>query len=166
MMASTKTPNGAGAGAVNGNGDRVSQIEFVSSVRADARPQVEALFYFNPRQKALIDQIRQTVEETGAPSIMGTERIWIGLPEGTTQCLFACDPLEQPIAVAIYCRPMAEVIRILHLAIEPALDVSKVTGDALAGAMIMRIRQIAGRIKGVQRVQLPYRPSCFLRVLH
>ncbi len=145
---------------------RDSGIAFVGSVPATDRARVEALFYFNPRQGGRLSQIRRTVEETGSPFIEERDqRIWIGVPGGTTQCLFACLPSDRPVGVALYCRPTNDLIRILHLAVESAPGGRRRDEGRVAGAMVDKIRSIAGRINGVRRVQLPYRPDCFLRVL-
>lgn len=142
-----------------------ARLAFVGSVPAGARARVESLFYFNPRQGALLAQIREIVEETGSPFIEERDRrIWIDVPGGTTQCLFACLPPERPIGVALYSRPRSELIRILHLAVERSPG-RRFDGGLVAGAIVDKIRSIAGRINGVQRVQLPYRTDLFLRVL-
>ena len=44
---------------------KLPAVEFAGSVPAAMRPAVESLFFFNPRQSAVIDQIREAVEKTG-----------------------------------------------------------------------------------------------------
>ncbi len=145
---------------------RSDAIAFVGTVPKRARDRVEAFFYFNPRQGGLLPQIRQTVEETGSPFIEEeNQRIWIGVPGGTTQCLFACVPVDRPVGVALYCRPTSELIRIVHLAVETSTGGKRRDDGRVAGALVEKIRSIAARINGVRRVQLPYRADCFLRVL-
>lgn len=145
---------------------RSDTIAFSGSVPKRARERVEALFYFNPRQGGLLTQIRKTVEETGSPFIEeGNQRIWIGVPGGATQCLFACVPVDRPVGVALYCRPTTELIRIVHLAVESSPGGKRRDDGRVAGALVEKVRSIAGRINGVRRVQLPYRADCFLRVM-
>jgi hypothetical protein len=96
------------------------------------------------------------------------DRVWIDVPSGKTQCLFACDESIEPfraIGVVLYSRPVADTICITHLAIDPdyayggenaALEVAK--------RLVDRVMVIARSIKGINRLQLPYRDGCYLRV--
>ena len=144
----------------------LQEIEFLGSVPVAMRHLVECLFFFNPRQELLVGRIRATVEETGAPCVIELEsRIWIGVPSGAMQCLFACSSGGEPVGVALYCRPDPDRLRICHLALSPdwvASDPSHSPG--LAMIMVDKIREIARSIKGVSRIQLPYRRSSFLSV--
>lgn len=155
---------------------RVTNIEpsnerFVLSatVSVKMRQAVEALFFFNPRQPLLRSAISVTVERTGVPKIVKRDgRVSIDIPGRAMQCLFACDSSLKtcpPVAVALYERPTAEVLSISHLAVDPAYSFrGKSNGAGLGLLLIERVMDIARRIKGVKRVQLPYREECFLRV--
>lgn len=129
------------------------------------REAVEGLFFFNSRQRLLLRQIESSVEQTGVPLIVEREgRVSIGVPSDRMQCLFACDHANKPIGAALYCRPAPDRLWISHLAVDPEVSISAGSGSGLAGVIVNKIMQIARSIKGVTRVQLPYRPANFLRV--
>jgi len=146
----------------------IGRFVFSATVSLKVREVVEALFFFNPRQPLLRSAISATVERTGVPKIVELDgRVWIDVPSRAMQCLFACDNyLEtcEPVVV-LYERPKADVLSISHLAVDPAYaSRGDRSGAGLGLLLIERVRQIARRIKGVTRVQVPYRDQCFLRV--
>ena len=151
--------------------ERAGRIAFVASLPLSMRQEVEALFFFNPRQPLLHDGIHATVAQSGMPAVVENDgKVWIDVPPGKTQCLFACDEGIEPlrvVGVALYSRPDTYTIAIDHMAIDPdyvhggenaALDV--------AMHLVGRVMAIAGSIKGVTRIQLPYRGGRYLRVMH
>src|SRR4051812_1126528 len=100
---------------------KVAEIQFASTAPAKMRARVERLFFLNPRQSSLIPSIKAAVEKTGRPRIVEREqRIYLEVPSGAMQCLFACDPKERPIAIALFGRPEPAVIWISHLAVDPS----------------------------------------------
>jgi hypothetical protein len=144
-------------------------IVFTATVAAEMRESVEALFFFNPRQSFLRSAISAAVERTGVPRIVEADgRVWIDAPSRTMQCLFACDGNSsppRPVGVVLYERPSMEVISVSHVAVDPAYAFGGSRGGAGLGLLLIeRVRQIARRIKGVTRIQVPYRNQCFLRV--
>lgn len=148
---------------------RAAHFEFISTVSTGMRDAVEALFFFNPRQQRVREGIRVSVKLYGRPEILEQDgRVWIGVPSGATQCLFACDQSPEPARLAgvmLYLRPVPEVLSITHLAVDPdyAAGGSR-GGEGLGLLLIAQLRQIARRINGVCRIELPYRKRCFLSV--
>ena len=144
------------------------QIVFSATVPVEMREAVEALFFFNPRQSLLRSAISATVEQTGIPRIVELDgRVWIDVSSGYMQCLFALDNDEAygPVGVVLYGRPSREVLSVLHLAVDPAYSFGGGRGGAGLGLLLVeRVKEIARRINGVRRIQLPYRDQCFLRV--
>jgi hypothetical protein len=137
------------------------EFEFVSSVDAVAAKDVESLFYFHPRQHALLGSIRSSVEAFGQPQILRRgERIALGIPKRETQCLFACHPSRRPgvpVGVVVYLRTEAELLNILHVAVGPAYEASGPYGDRdLTMRLVAQVRAVARRISGVRRIALPY----------
>jgi hypothetical protein len=135
------------------------------------RPEVEALFFFNPGQSSHSEGIRSAVLREGMPEIVGTsEKIWIEIPSVGTQCLFACDTGVDPvraIGVALYSRPTVDTILINHLAVDSDYTYpGRNAALAVTTCLVDRIMEIAGKVKGVRRVQLPYRDGCYLQVTH
>jgi len=139
----------------------IDPFEFVSSVDAAAWKDVEALFYFHPRQHALIGSIRRNVEQYGQPEILSRGgRIYLGIPQRDTQCLFACHRARRPgvpVGVVIYLRTQADLLDMLHVAVAPAYAEGGLHAKAdLALRLVTEVRGIGRRIAGVRRIGLPY----------
>jgi hypothetical protein len=135
------------------------------------RAEVETLFFFNPGQASISEGIRTAILREGMPEIAGTgDKIWIEIPSTGAQCLFARDKgvvPERVVGVALYSRPTVETILISHLAIDPEYAHSGRHAElAVATCLLDQVMTIAGVIKGVTRLQLPYRDGCYLRVSH
>jgi len=148
------------------DGDR---IVFASTLPQHMRAEVEALFFFNPRQALLREGIHAAVAAAGLPAIsVNDESVWIEVAPGTTQCLFACDCRMDPfrvVGVILYSRPAADTIWISHLAIDPAYAYGGEHGAlGIATRLVDRVMTIARSVKGVARVQLPYRDGSYIRV--
>lgn len=145
------------------------KLEFVPTVPESLRPEVEQLFFFNSRQSLLIDKIRAAVHQHGIPQILVEEgKLRISVPENDMQCLFALDrstEARQLAAVVMYLRATPECLSITHLAVHE--DYAHGNGADHTGVgvrVIDAVRRIARRIKGVSRIELPYKPGCYLRV--
>jgi len=156
----------AGAQPSNGvNSLERRDIQFACTVPVAMRNAVECLFFFNPRQPQVIEQIRTVVESTGVPSVIQRDRrIWIGVPSDGMQCLFACDSDGKPVGVILYSRPAAELLVICHIAVDSEYALACSEGSGLAAILVNKVAEIARSIKGVTRIQLPYRRGSFLGV--
>ena len=145
------------------------RIAFAATVPLAMRPEVEALFFFNSRQSLSQEGIHTAIVQTGMPTIAeNDDRVWIDVPSGKTQCLFACDERSEPfrpVGVVLYSRPIADTIWIAHVAIDPdyAYGGENATLE-VAARLVDRVMAIARSIRGVTRIQLPYREGCYLRV--
>lgn len=145
------------------------RIVFSATLPLRMRQEVEALFFFNPRQSFLSNGIHAAVAAAGLPAIAGNQdSVWIEIPPGRTQCLFASDSLIEPvpvIGVALYSRPALDTIWISHLAIDPAYAHGGENGKLeIAARLVDRVVTIAASSKGITRVQLPYRDARYIRV--
>ena len=144
-------------------------IEFASAVDAGLWKEVEALFYFHPRQHALSGSIREIVDQFGPPEILKRgERIYVGIPKLDAQCLFAFHRARRPgvpVGVVLYLRTQADLLRILHVVVGPAYGYSGQFADRdLVGCLVSEVRRVAGRIGGVRRIALPYLRERYLSV--
>ena len=145
------------------------EFEFASAVDAALWKEVESLFYFHPRQHALSDSIRESVDEFGAPEILKRgERIYVGIPERDAQCLFACHRTRRPgvpVGVVLYLRTHVDLLRILHVVVGPAYEYGGQFGNRdVATHLVNEVRRVAARIGGVRRIALPYRRGSYLSV--
>jgi len=145
------------------------KIEFMTAVPVTQRESVERLFFFNAAQSMRIKQIRVAVERYGAPTVTELDgKISLGVNGEAMQCLFACDHASPELKVAgvvLYLRPQADRLVIAHLAVSEAYT-HREDPDAfgICGKLIEQVRRIAQRIKGVERIQLPYQSERFLSV--
>ena len=101
----------------------LAKFEFVSAVSPGMRGAVEALFFFNPRQRRVREGIRVSVELFGHPKILEQDgKLWIGVSSGATQCLFASDESRSPAKLAGVTRVVhGHTHREMHLALgDPA----------------------------------------------
>lgn len=149
------------AAGVAAKGAAGRPFEFVSSVDAGLWKDVEALFYFHPKQPVLIESIKACVEQFGAPEILQRgNRIHVGIRKNDAQCLFACHRERRPgipVGVVVYLRTGADLLRILHMAVHPAYERDgQHAGLDLALQLVAEVRSLARRIGGIRRVQLPY----------
>jgi hypothetical protein len=147
------------------------RIIFSAILPLQMRPEVEALFFFNPRQPLLHEGIHAAVAHAGMPTLVEKDgSVWVEVPPGKTQCLFACDQGIKPlrvVGVALYSRPAADTLAINHMAIDPDYVHGGVNAQLdVAMHLVGRVMAIAGSIKGVTRIQLPYRDGRYLRVMH
>ena len=144
---------------------RSEQIIFLSSVPAEMRQTVEDLFFFNLHQRKFSRQIQETVAKTGAPRLSDISgRITITLPSEHAQCLFACDESETPIACALYSRPASDLIWVSYIATDPECAFLDLPRAGITAVLMEKILEIARSIRGVTRVQLPFRKESFLPV--
>jgi hypothetical protein len=148
------------------NSDR---IVFSAALPKAMRPEVEALFFFNPRQPLLHEGIHAAIAHAGMPAITESEdKVWIDVPSGKTQCVFACDESVEPvraIGVVLYTRPVVDTIWITHLAIDPDYQYRGENAKLnVATRLVDRVMAVAHSIKGITRIQLPYRDGRYLHV--
>lgn len=149
---------------------RSRQIVFVSTVAPQMRQALEDLFFFHPRQAELHEAITGVLKQTGVPRVEldALGQLTIGVPSGLLQCLFACEVFPRcgrPVGIVLYGRPEPDLLAICHLTVEPAYAYGGVHASfGLASLLVCRIEEIGRRIKGIDRIQLPYRKECYLRV--
>ena len=147
----------------------LTNFTFISAVSSGMRDAVEALFFFNPRQRRVREGILMSVKLYGRPEILEQGgKLWIGVSSGATQCLFACDQSRaaRPAGVILYLRPVPEALTVAHLAVDPDYAAGgSIGGEGLGLLLIGQLHQIARRIKGVRYIELPYRKRCFLPVV-
>lgn len=145
------------------------ELEFLPTVPEDMRHEVEHLFFFNPRQRILMDKIRTAVDRHGTPEILTNEgRLWIGVPKHDMQCLFAHDRSTLPgrlVGVVLYLRTNTECLSIIHLAVdEEYAHRGERHSTGVGFDLVQKVRQIGRRINGIRKLELPYQPGRFLPV--
>ncbi len=129
------------------------------------RDQVEAVFFFNPRQSRWAAEIRRVVEDYGVPEIksVGGEVTLTLRGHETTQTLFAvcpprCDVLE---GVIIYGRFQYPEILVLHMALAGPRAASAPAAQEAGGGLsflglIEAFSKLVKTVAGVERLRLAY----------
>ena len=123
-----------------------------------AKPSLQEVFYFNPRQAIYREEIVACVEQFGDPVIFhGPEGITLVLPKlPEAQCLFACNAASGALCgVILYVRHDLKEMEILHLATsrewQSCRDISATTARLVA-----KIVGISRAIRGIEKVLMPY----------
>lgn len=145
------------------------RLVFAATLPLDMRAAVETLFFFNPRQSQRSEGIHATVASAGMPTLAtNADRVWIEVPPGRTQCLFACDTARDRSRVAgvvLFSRPEVDTIWITHLAVDPDYAYGgEHAALSVAAQLVDRVAVVARSIKGVEWIRLPYRDRRRLRV--
>lgn len=123
-----------------------------------AKPSLQEVFYFNPRQALHREEIVACVEQFGDPEIFhAPESITMALPKlPEAQCLFACNAVSGALCGVVLCvRHGIKEMEILHLATsrewQSCRDVSATTARLVA-----KIVAISRAIRGIEKVLMPY----------
>ena len=144
-------------------------LVFNSKTMKDARPALEELFFFNPRQYRVREGIVSSLGEFGHPRIEDTVSglsIRIGNREAQTLFAFDRDRSENnPVGVVIFIRTSPTEISIVHMAVHPDYALQgRRAGLGLGLVLIEKVREIASRIVGVQRIILHYQQQIAIRI--
>jgi hypothetical protein len=130
-----------------------------------AKPALQEMFFFNPRQGLYCEEIVAAVSQFGEPQIFQAgEGLTLGLPRfPEAQCLFAVEQSSSnPCAGILFTRHGNAELEILHLAISASWQAS---GDLRSTTLtvVAKMKQIARSIRGIDLLRLPYGRGC-LRV--
>lgn len=144
-------------------------IVFTSKVAKDARPALEELFFFNPRQYRVRDGIVDSLGKFGHPRIEDTANgLSIKVGDQDAQTLFVYDldrRSADPVGVVVFIRTSPVEIAILHVAVHPDYAFpGRRAGLGLGLVLIEKVKEIASRIVGVRRIALPYQSEIAISV--
>ena len=134
---------------------------FSSKAARDARPALEELLFFNPRQYRVRDGIVHSLGRFGHPrieEIAGGLSIRVGNNDAQTLFAFDEDRRDQnPVGIVIFLRTSPDEIAVMHLAVHPDYALQgRRAGQGLGLVLIDKVKQIASRIVGVRRIALHY----------
>ena len=142
---------------------------FSSTAPKQCRKALENLLFFNPRQHRVRDGIVQSVERFGAPRVLETPQgLSVTVGDRETQTLFAFDRDRRgkaPVGVVIFLRTSPPEILILHVAVQRSYSLQgRRAGSGLGVLLVEKVKEIASRIVGVERVVFFYRNEVVLRL--
>ena len=144
-------------------------LTYSSKVARDARPAVEELFFFNPRQYRVRDGIVDSLGKFGHPRIEDTmSGLSVRVGDHEAQTLFAFDLDRRdanPVGVVIFLRTAPAEITVIHIAVHPDYALpGRRAGLGLGLVLIEKVKEIASRIVGVRRIVLPYQQEIAIQV--
>jgi hypothetical protein len=142
---------------------------FASKAPQKSRAALEELFYFNPRQHRVREGIINSLAHFGHPRLEESDGgITICVGEHTPQTIFAFDTDRlgsDPVGVVVFLRTSPADMAIMHIAVHPDYALKKSTsGVGLGTVLIEKVREIAARVVGVQRIIFFYRQEVVIRL--
>jgi hypothetical protein len=146
-------------------------LVFMSKVQEQHREAVEKLFFLNPRQNRVRAGIIDALEKFGQPWLEEKDHsVYLRVGDKDVQTLFAFDGSEarsNPVGVVVFLRMRnspTEII-IMHMAVHPDYALQGRRASAGLGlALIEKVREIASRIRGVERLVLCYHQGITIQV--
>ncbi len=143
-------------------------ISFSSRAGKESRAALEELLFFNPRQHRVREGILDSLEEFGHPQLVENgDGLSVRVGDSQAQTLFAYDRDRgrDPVGVVVFLRTSPAEIAIMHVAVHPAYALrGRRAGLGLGVAMIEKVKEIAARIVGVERVVFFYRQEVIIRL--
>jgi hypothetical protein len=144
-------------------------LVFSSKVQKRSREAVENLFFLNPRQYRVRDGIVNALEQFGQPRLEEKDDgVYLRIGDKDAQTLFAFDGSragDDPVGVVVFLRNSPAEIVIMHMAVRPDYALQgRRAGLGLGLALIEKVKEIASRIVGVQRIVFFYRQEVVIRL--
>jgi hypothetical protein len=139
----------------------VTEFVFRSSIDVAELKALERLVFFNPRQHAAESGITRGVELYGSPAIVAEAdglRVVVSRRKDV-QCLFALAPGRSGLALAgmvVYLRTSVDEILVLHIAVAERFSRSRQSGLRVVMALVRAVREVAHRLRGVERLRMLY----------
>jgi len=144
-------------------------IVFSSRVPIECRAELEELLFLNPRQHLVREGILNSLERFGHPKVVESPAgLAIKVGNLDAQTLFAFDrnrDSDAPVGVVVFIRTAPEEIAIMHVAVHEdyALHGAE-AGVGLGVTLVEKVKEIARRIVGVQRIVFFYRRHVVMRL--
>lgn len=125
--------------------------------------------FFNPRQHRVREGIINSLEQFGQPRLEETpEGISVRVGGHEAQTLFAYDRDRRgaaPVGLVVFLRTSPPEIAIMHVAVHPDYALQgKHAGVGLGVTLVEKVKEIASRIVGIQRIVFFYRQEVVIRL--
>ncbi len=144
-------------------------LVFSSRVPNDCRSALEDLLFFNPQQHRVRDGILNSLEQFGHPRLEETsDGLSVRVGDHEAQTLFVYDRdrrRREPVGVVVFVRTAPTDIAVMHVAVHPDYALQgRRGGVGLGVTLVEKVREIAARIVGIQRVVFFYRQEVVMRL--
>ena len=142
---------------------------FSSRVPRECRSALEELLFFNPRQYRVRAGIISSLERFGHPQLEETaDGLSVRIGKHEAQTLFAYDRDRRgkdPVGVVAFLRTDPAEVAIMHVAVHPDYALQgRDAGVGLGVTLVEKVKEIAARIVGVQRIVFFYRQEVVIRL--
>jgi hypothetical protein len=142
---------------------------FSSKTSKQSRPALEELMFFNPRQFRAREGIVNSLEKFGHPRLVETiDSLSVQVGDHEAQTLFVFDQDNHsgdPVGVVVFLRTSSAEVAIMHIAVHPDYSLQgEHFGIGLGIILVEKVREIAARIAGVERVVFFYRREVVVRL--
>ena len=126
------------------------------------------MLFFNPRQHRVREGIVNSLEQFGHPRLEETtDGLSVRIGEREAQTLFAYDRDRRsmdPVGVVVFLRTSPDELTILHVAVHPDYALQgRQTGLGLGITLVEKVKEIASRIVGVEKIVFFYRREVVIR---
>ena len=144
-------------------------LEFSSRVPTQCRAALEELLFFNPQQHRVREGIINSLAKFGQPRLeetAGALSVRVGQHEAQTLFVYDRDRYGvEPVGVVVFLRTAPPEIAIMHIAVHPDYALQGRRGKVGLGVtLVEKVREIASRIVGVQRIVFFYRQEVVLKL--
>lgn len=146
-------------------------LVFTSKVPEQHREAVEKLFFMNPSQNRVRAEIIDALEKFGQPWLEEKDHsVYLRVGDKDVQTLFVFDESHAnlgPVGVVVFLRMHSSPTEfvIMHMAVHPDYALrARRAGPGLGLALIEKVKEIASRIKGVERLVLCYHQGISMQV--
>jgi hypothetical protein len=144
-------------------------LSFSSRAPRECRAALEELLFFNPRQNRVREGIISSLERFGHPRLEETaDGLCVRIGEQEAQTLFAYDRDRrgnEPVGVVAFLRTGPSEVAIMHVAVHPDYALQgRDAGIGLGVTLVEKVKEIAARIVGVQRIVFFYRQEVVIRL--
>lgn len=144
-------------------------LVFSSRVPNDCRLALEDLLFFNPQQHRVREGIINSLERFGHPRLEDTPGgLVVRVGNQDAQTLFAYDRdrrASDPVGLVVFVRTTPNDIAIMHVAVHPDYALQgRRGGVGLGVTLIEKVKEVAARIVGVQRVVFFYRQEVVMHL--
>ena len=144
-------------------------IVFASRVPTESRAELEELLFLNPGQHLVREGILNSLARFGHPKVVESSGgLAVKVGDLEAQTLFAFDRSQDgdaPIGAVIFIRTAPEEIAIMHVAVHEDYALQGAdAGVGLGVTLVEKVKEIAHRIVGVQRIVFFYRRHVVIRL--
>ncbi len=144
-------------------------LVFSSKASKQSRPALEELMFFNPRQFRAREGIVNSLEKFGHPRLEETtDSLSVRVGDCEAQPLFAFDQdrlCGDPVGIVVFLRTSPAEVAIMHIAVHPDYALhGEHSGTGLGIILVEKVKEIAARIAGVERVVFFYRREVIMRL--